>query len=93
MKKVNACELVNKNVKWNDLFDSEQELIKYMFRCRVQGAQVPCGYEYIASFQRYYIKNNTLTKKQMVQLKRLAKPIYAHVNKMLVGGLFVPYIV
>lgn len=84
MKQVLISEVkFNKCLKWRDLFDSEGELIRTMFKCKVRGSnpyQLVKGYEYIESFQRYYAKNGRLTEKQMVQLKRLAKAIYEHIN-------------
>lgn len=84
MKQVSISEVkFNKGLKWSDLFDSEEELIHTMFKCKVRGSnpyQLVKGYEYIESFQRYYAKNGRLTEKQMVQLKRLAKAIYEHIN-------------
>ena len=94
MKKLTINELDMKKLSWNDLFDSEEELIESMLRCpttSVNGRNVPKGYEYIEGFQRYYKKNGELTKKQMTQLKRLAKNIYASVNDMKVYSLLVSY--
>lgn len=63
-------------VKWDEIFDNEQELVEAMFNERVAVEDVPMylrckGYEYIKSFRRYYEKNGYLTDKQMTQLKRL----------------------
>lgn len=67
-------------VKWDEIFDNEQELVEAMFNERVDVEDVPMylrckGYEYIKSFRRYYEKNGYLTDKQMTQLKRLGSQI------------------
>lgn len=69
-----------KKVKWCEIYDTEEELIKAMFDEKVIVENAPLykmcrGYEYIKSFRRYYEKNNCLTPKQMTQLKRLASQI------------------
>lgn len=71
-------------VSWGMIFDTEQELIDAMFHKNVHTDGVPyyklCrGYEYIKSFKRYYKRHNTLTQKQLVQLKRLASEIAYHI--------------
>lgn len=67
-------------VKWDEIFDNEQELIEAMFNEKVVVENAPIylrcrGYEYIKSFRRYYEKNGCLTDKQMTQLKRLGSQI------------------
>ncbi len=67
-------------VKWNEIFDSEQELIEAMFNEKVAVENAPMylmcrGYEYIKSFRRYYEKNGCLTNKQITHLKRLGLQI------------------
>lgn len=68
-----------KSVKWNDIFDSEAELLQALFHEKVKTPddKVPMtkwckGYEYVKGFRKYYTKNGKLTDKQMMQLKRLA---------------------
>lgn len=71
---------------WNEIYDTEKELIRDMFNEKVltDEDKVPMhrwckGYEYIKSFRRYYRKNGYLTEKQMTQLKRLASEIAYHI--------------
>lgn len=72
----------NKPFKWNNIFDTEEELIQALFDGKIYTDEdkVPMqkwckGYEYIKSFRKYYKKNGRLTDKQMIQLKRLASEI------------------
>ena len=71
--------------KWNDIFDTEEELINAMFDEKViVDEHAPIyklcrGYEYIKSFRRYYKKNNCLTEKQLSVLKRLAYELAFHI--------------
>lgn len=68
--------------KWNEIFDTEEELIKALFHEKVltDEDKVPMykwcrGYEFIKGLRKYYNKNMSLTPKQMTQLKRLAPEI------------------
>lgn len=66
-------------VSWNELYDTEQEMINDM--CRIDYTKYYIhsmlrGYEYLGSFKKYYLKNGFLTSKQIVQLKRLASSLY-----------------
>lgn len=68
-----------KSFKWNNIFDTEEELIKALFNKKVYTDEdnVPMykwckGYEYIKGFRRYYLNNGKLTDNQIKQLKRLA---------------------
>ena len=72
--------------RWDEIYDTEKELINDMFNEKVltDEDKVPMyrwckGYEFIKSFRKYYRKNNTLTEKQMTQLKRLASEIAYHI--------------
>ena len=65
--------------KWNDIYDTEEELIKDLFNEKVLtdedtsiSYKICKGYEYIKSFRKFYNKNTYLTPKQIKQLKRLA---------------------
>lgn len=76
----------NKPCKWNDIFDTEQELIKALFSKKVYTDEdnVPMhkwckGYVYVKGFRKYYSKHGKLTDKQMTQLKRLAGEIAYHI--------------
>ena len=67
-------------VSWDDIFDTEEELIQAMFDEHVVVENAPLhklcrGYEYIKSFRQYYNKHNVLTEAQVRQLKRLASEI------------------
>lgn len=77
MKKIDFHKFHFGTVKWSDMFDSEEELIRTMIivspRFEVNGYK---GFAYINSFTEYYKKNKELTPKQITQLKRLAKEIY-----------------
>lgn len=68
--------------KWNDIYDTEEELIKDLFNEKVLtdedtsiSYKLCKGYEYIKSFRKFYNKNTYLTPKQIKQLKRLAYAI------------------
>ena len=68
-------------MKWNELYNTEDELIKAMFETKSDINKYPQwkivkGYVYIESFKKYYNKNGKLTDKQMTQLKRLAPEIH-----------------
>ena len=72
----------SKSVKWDSIFDTEEELLQALFHEKVYTDEdkVPMfkwckGYEYIKGFRRYYTKHGRLTDKQMTQLKRLASEI------------------
>lgn len=69
-------------MRWNDIYDSEEELIKDLFSSKVlTNEDTPLsykwckGYEYIEGFRRYFLRNKALTEKQMFQLKRMAVEI------------------
>lgn len=85
MKKVSHFDLVCGSVKWNQMFESEEELLQVMMTCKADPDKYSLfslvkGYEYIHSFQRQYKVKGALSPKQMTQLKRLAKSIYMHVH-------------
>lgn len=66
-------------VSWNELYDTEQEMINDM--CKIDYTKYYInsmlkGYEYLGSFKKYYLKNGFLTSKQITQLKRLASSLY-----------------
>lgn len=69
-----------KQVKWNDVFSSEEELVEALANVFIpKGRIAPIytfrGYEYIYSFAYYVQKGWTLSEKQMKQAKRLALEI------------------
>lgn len=84
--KINASRTGLKSCKWNEIYDTEDELIIDMFSEKVLTdedtslAYKMCrGYEFVKSFRKYYKKNGCLTERQMTQLKRLASEIAYHV--------------
>ena len=85
-KIINAYNSYNKTVRttcrWNDIYDTEEELIKDLFNEKVLtdedtsiSYKICRGYEYIKSFRKFYKKNGYLTPKQITQLKRIAYAI------------------
>lgn len=70
-------------VSWNEVYDTEQELISDMFSPKVKVTgnlyELCKGYEYIKSFRTHYARSNSLTEKQISQLKRLAAEIAYHI--------------
>jgi len=62
---------------WNELYDNETELLNDLMRINLNTYRfkLPMGTEYIKSFQQRLRCNQTLTEKQMIQLKRLASEI------------------
>ena len=70
-------------VKWDEMFDSEGELIEIVKNINVvQFQDKGCkGYSYIEGFQRTLSSGNDLSRAQLTQLKRLAKEVYKyHMN-------------
>lgn len=76
MKNVSLNTLAFSSLKWSDLFETEEELIKTLMRTRFQQHITCKGYEFFDSLKRYYFMNSTLTPKQLTQLKKGAKNIY-----------------
>ncbi len=73
-------------MKWNELYESEEQLIEDMMKTKSDPDKYPIhqlvkGYGYIESFKKYYQKHGQLTEKQMTQLKRLAVSIYSNLYK------------
>lgn len=84
--KINSSRAGLKKCKWDEIYDSEDELIKDLFSEKVLTDEDTSliykmckGYEFIKSFRKYYKKNGNLTEKQITQLKRLASEIAYHV--------------
>ena len=77
MKKVEFQKLHFSTVKWDDMFDSVDELIRTMIIVSPR-FEKNCynGYAYVNSFTEYYKNNKELTPKQITQLKRISKEIY-----------------
>jgi len=80
-RKIDAqYERLGESVAWEDVYDSEQEMIDdlkkvYIPKNRVAPTLTFKGYEYIYSFAYYVQKGWTLSDKQLRQCKRLAKEI------------------
>jgi len=73
-------------MRWNELYNSEEELIRDMLKTKSNPKEYPQyqlvrGYAFIESFKKYYKDHKTLTSKQMTQLKRLAPSIYSNLYK------------
>ena len=84
--KINSFRARIKKCKWDEIYDTEEELIDDLFSEKVLTDEdtslmykVCKGYEFIKGFRKYYKKNGSLTEKQMTQLKRLASEIAYHV--------------
>ena len=84
--KINLSRSGLKKCKWDEIYDTEEELIDDLFSEKVltdEDTSIMCkvcnGYEFIKGFRKYYNKNGSLTEKQMTQLKRLASEIAYHV--------------
>ena len=84
--KINSSRTGLSSCKWDEIYDTEEELIDDLFSEKVLTDEdtslmykVCKGYEFIKSFRKYYKKNGSLTEKQMTQLKRLASEIAYHV--------------
>ena len=60
--------------KWLDIYDNEQELIDDLLKLDFTNVK-PTGFSYLMSFQKQINDGKSLTKKQITQLKRLAKHI------------------
>ena len=73
------CGVNSRKMKWNDIFDTEEDLIAAMFHDNVvvegTSSRLCRGYAYIKGFRAFYDKNGKLTDKQLTQLKRLAPEI------------------
>ena len=84
--KINSSRAGLKKCKWDEIYDTEEELIDDLFSEKVLTdedtsimSKVCKGYEFVKGFRKYYQKNGTLTEKQMTQLKRLASEIAFHI--------------
>ena len=84
--KIQASRSGLRQCKWNEIYDSEEELIKDLFHPKIltdedtaQPHKLCKGYEYIKGFRKYYQEHQTLTERQMTQLKRLATEIAYHI--------------
>ena len=84
--KINLSRAGLKKCKWDEIYDTEQELINDLFSEKILTDEdtnfqykICKGYDFIKGFKKYYKKNGTLTEKQLTQLKRLASEIAYHV--------------
>lgn len=80
MKQVSASTIELTKVKWNEMFDSEEELIETMKKIDIKKFENNYykGYAYIGSFQKQLANGAELSPKQITQLKRLAKEVYKY---------------
>lgn len=60
------------HVKWNEIYDTEEELIADMLSVDCEKRNPIRGYAYIQSFQKWIHAGRELTAKQITQTKRLA---------------------
>lgn len=68
------------NFKWNDAFENETELVNKMMIMDIETYKnrwLKAPY-FIKSLQEQIKRRERLSKKQMTQLKRLAKEIYKY---------------
>ena len=77
IQKLNLSHCGLAKFSWNEIYDTEDELIQDMFNEKIHtdGLSTCRGYGYIKSFRAYYNVHNNLTEKQIRQLKRLAGEI------------------
>lgn len=67
---------IGSQLKWSDIYDTEEELIRDMCRVSVHAksknilSRYVRGYEYITGFTKYYLNNRMLSQKQLGVLKR-----------------------
>ena len=62
-------KIVLGSVKWSDLYSNEEELLEDLLKTQYQTG-------IIKGLKDYYIKNNTLTSKQLTRLKAQARNIF-----------------
>ena len=68
---------------WNDLFDDREELVFVAMNLDYSKRElVPKGYGLLESMQEQYKNGKPLSGKQLTDIKRLAKGIYAYANHM-----------
>lgn len=68
--------------KWNELFESEEELIHYASLIEVEKYNMyNHGRSYMESFVKILKSGDSLNTKQLTQLKRMSQDVYKyHVN-------------
>lgn len=71
-------ERVGDSIKWTELYDCVEDLIDDM----LETSYYVRGYEYINSFKDKINSGKELNSKEITQLKRLAKFIFADVNRL-----------
>ena len=75
-----AIKRLQGSIKWNDVFESEQEILEslekiYIPKSRIAPAYTFKGYELIYSYAYYVQRGWKLSDKQITQCKRLAVEI------------------
>jgi hypothetical protein len=70
------------NQKWNELFNSEKELVEALVKIDIDlyKSRYCKGYEFIDGFIKRIKGGKELTEKQIIQLKRLSNEIYKYHN-------------
>lgn len=83
MKNVEFNDFYFGTVKWNQMFESEAELIEHVKTIDiVKFKKNQNGFEFIEGFQKALASGRELSKPQITQLKRLAKQVYMYHNNM-----------
>lgn len=83
MKEVNTNDFYFGKVKWDEMFENEEELVRMMKGIDIERFKKTCnGYEYIQGFQKTVNNEKELSKPQLTQLKRLAKQVYKYHNDL-----------
>lgn len=79
MKKVSQVKFVTESVRWNEMFESEEELFGKLKEMDIDKLMngADRSFSYIASFHKKESLKD-MTKKQVTQMKRLAKTVYKY---------------
>lgn len=73
--------MLDGRVKWNEIYDSEEELVAELLKSGDYQKRDTKGYVYLESFKARVMSGTPLTEKQMVQLKRLAVEVFRNVHE------------
>ena len=80
MKNINRADLYVKGLKWNEIYDNEEELVNDLMKSDDYIKKYTKGYVYLESFKKQVASGKTLSPKQMTQLKRLSIEVYKNVH-------------
>lgn len=72
--------IIRGRVTWNEIYDTEEELLNDLLISDDYIQRNTKGYVYIQSFKKQYIASRKLSEKQMTQLKRNAVEVYKNVH-------------